>query len=94
MVEYVGDSRIDGYPIVKVPRNSEGDLFLEYFNTLKDKLEFPIEVHMVSQLDNNENADFLFVKVTLVSKKFKEEFRIWKKNIRKQKLKQIDEYKD
>ena len=97
MVEYIGESRIDGYPIIKLYRyeedskehNIESRLFIEYFRGLKNIHDESIEVKLVSQLEDKEN--FLYVKVTLMLDKFKEELKNFERKIRKQKLIQINE---
>jgi len=94
MVEYIGESRVDGYPIVKVSKDYDGDLFLEHFRKLKDKLGFPIEVHMVSVLDEQYLKNDIVVKVTLIPSTYHNEYKLWRKNIRKQKIEQINKQID
>jgi len=81
MIEYLGESRIDGYPIVKLPKNFEGDLFSEYFRNLKDKFGYPIEVNIVKQLDDQYDSENNIVKVTLTPTKFKKELLIFTRKV-------------
>jgi len=90
MVEYLGESRIDGYPIVKISKDNDGDLFLEHFRNLKNKLGVPIEIHMVSILDEHHHDNDIVVKVTLIPSTYHNEYKLWRKNIRKQKIERID----
>ena len=38
MIEYIGESRIDGYPIVKIT-NGGNEFFFEYFKNLDVKID-------------------------------------------------------
>jgi len=88
MIKYIGESRIDGYPIVRILKDS--DIFIKYFRDIKG-----YEIELVDDYLNisGVNKQELYIKIILESKKFREELSVWKKNVRLQKLKQINEYK-
>ncbi len=88
MVKYVGKSRVDGYLIVEVSKDNDGDLFLEHFRNLKYGSS---NIRCVSRLDGYENENSLFVKIASPPIEFKKELSNWEKNLRKQKLDQINE---
>ena len=64
MIEYVGESRIDGYPIVRVPKGNEGEEFLNYFRRKNVELNLidPFEDNLLSESNYIRIRDFIIVK--------------------------------
>lgn len=92
MFEYVNNSRIDGYPIVKVSNDNNGELYLDYFESLNDMYGTPIKIKHVTMLDDRKFDNYFFVKICLSFEKFHDKLIEYKKLIRMQKIEQIDEY--
>jgi len=95
--EFVAESRVDGYPIVKLSRNEKDsdknnivvELFLEYFRALKDKYGRPVDIQLVTSLEEKE--EMFLVKIVLDTNIFKTELKKFEREIRKQKLDEIIE---
>jgi hypothetical protein len=92
MVEYVGESRIDGYPLVKITNDKYTSLFLEHFRTLKNEFGDRIKVMKIDSLEDIDGV--MSVKITMYPSRFKEEFKLFERTIRLKKLENLDEYKD
>lgn len=90
MIEYVGDSRIDGCPIIRLTKGDEGDEFLNYFRRKNIDLQLiqPLEENMVSESNYVRLKDFVVVKVMLRPEEYEREYNIY---LRKQKLIKINE---
>lgn len=90
-IEYVCNSRIDGHPIVKIPK-IEKSLFFEYFQNLKDIFNDNIKISSVNNLDEfmNYNYNFDLYKIHIYPDTvFLKECQKFKRKLRLKKLKQL-----
>lgn len=87
MIEYISESRIDGYPILKVPKNEKGDEFLEYLKT-KDILLQTIKA--LGEKSKIYLKCFSIIKVIVNPIEYK---KLYTNFERKEKLIKINEYK-
>lgn len=88
MIEYLGESKIDGYPIIKIYQSKEYEVFMEHFNRLK------IPVSVVAQLEDfviqekpPELPDYFVLKIHMPVDYFKRQLMIYE---RYEKLKKIN----
>lgn len=92
MIEYLGDSRIDGYPLVRISKNSEVDEFLNYFRNLKNDFGGQVDIDLVRQLEDHElyKNDFI-VKILILPSYFKGEFHRYVRLLKLEKIEQLNE---
>lgn len=102
MVKFVNNSRIDGYPILKLSKDEDGQSFVDYVknNFSDDTIQLitmydygdPNNKQYLDQLD--QQFDYFFVKIVLNNKEYTAMFETFKnieqRKNRKEKIERIN----
>ena len=86
-IEYIENSRIDGYPFYKIPKNIEGKLFIDCIENMRNN--FNEKIKYLNHLE--DNTDNIIIKIFEDKDEIEKKLKMFRVSLRREKIKKLNE---